>query len=92
MQMQMGAMMNSGMMGGMMGGMMLSGDESVPFDQRFLEAMIQHHQGAIQMAEMALEQAEHEEIRSLAEDIITAQSAEIEQMQAWLAEWYGVTN
>ena len=72
-----------------MGEMMISEDESVPFDQRFIEAMISHHQGAIAMAEMALEQAEHEEIRMLAEDIIAAQNAEIEQMQAWLEEWYG---
>jgi uncharacterized protein (DUF305 family) len=81
--------------GGMQMGMdemMISEDESVPFDQRFIEAMISHHQGAISMAEMALTQAEHGEIRTLAEDIIAAQTAEIEQMQGWLAEWYGATN
>jgi uncharacterized protein (DUF305 family) len=44
------------------------------------------------MAEMALEQAEREEIRTLADAIIAAQTAEIEQMQGWLAEWYGVTD
>jgi uncharacterized protein (DUF305 family) len=71
-----------------MGDMMVSDDESVPFDQRFIEAMISHHQGAIAMAEMALEEAEHEEIRVLAEEIIAAQKAEIEQMQNWLDEWY----
>jgi uncharacterized protein (DUF305 family) len=75
-----------------MGEMMVSEDESVPFDQRFIEAMISHHQGAISMAEMALTQAEHGEIRTLAEEVIAAQTAEIEQMQGWLAEWYGVTN
>jgi uncharacterized protein (DUF305 family) len=74
-----------------MGQMSISDDESVPFDQRFIEAMISHHQGAISMAEMALEMSEREEIRSLAEDIIAAQTAEIEQMQGWLADWYGIT-
>jgi uncharacterized protein (DUF305 family) len=54
--------------------------------------MISHHQGAIDMAEMALAQAEHEEIRTLSEEIVAAQTAEIEQMQAWLAEWYDTTN
>ncbi len=74
-----------------MGEMMIGTDANKPFDQRFIEAMISHHQGAIGMAEMALEQSEHEEIRTLAEAIIAAQNAEIEQMQGWLAEWYGVT-
>lgn len=74
-----------------MGEMMISDDASKPFDQRFIEAMISHHQGAIVMAEMALEQSEHEEIHTLAEAIIAAQTAEIEQMQGWLAEWYGIT-
>lgn len=75
-----------------MGDMMIGDDESVPFDQRFIEAMISHHQGAIDMATMALEQAEHEEIRTLSEDIIAAQTTEIEQMQSWLANWYDVSN
>lgn len=72
-----------------MGDMQLSQDEGVPFDQRFIEAMISHHQGAIDMAKMAVEQAEHDEIRTLAKAVITAQTAEIEQMQHWLTEWYG---
>jgi YVTN family beta-propeller protein len=78
----------SGMQVGM-GEMSISDDENVPFDQRFIEAMISHHEGAIAMAEIALEQAEHEEIRTLSKVIIAAQTAEIEQMRGWLAEWYG---
>ncbi|MBA2390001.1 MAG: DUF305 domain-containing protein [Geodermatophilaceae bacterium] len=73
-----------------MGQMTVSDDTSLPFDQRFLTAMISHHQGAIEMARAAQEQAEHAELRTLAEEIITAQEAEIAQMQAWLSEWYGV--
>jgi uncharacterized protein (DUF305 family) len=72
-----------------MGTMGINEDASVPFDQRFIGAMISHHQGAIDMAQMALEQAEHEEVRTLAEAIIAAQTAEIEQMLGWLADWYG---
>ncbi|WP_298819678.1 DUF305 domain-containing protein [Chloroflexus sp.] len=59
-----------------------AGDES--FDQRFLEAMIPHHEGAIAMARDALQHAEHLEIKQLAEAIISAQEAEIAQMRAWL--------
>ncbi len=72
-----------------MGEMTISEDESLPIEQRFITAMISHHEGAIEMADMALEQAEREEIRMLAEAIIAAQEAEIEQMQGWLEEWYG---
>lgn len=78
-------------MGMSMGEMTISGDESKPFDQRFLKAMISHHQGAIDMAKMAQQMAEHEEVKTLADAIIVAQQAEIEQMQSWLKEWYGVS-
>lgn len=73
-----------------MGDMEVSSDASKPYDQRFLEAMISHHQGAIDMATMAKAMAEHQEIKELADAIITAQQAEIEQMQEWLQTWYGV--
>jgi uncharacterized protein (DUF305 family) len=53
--------------------------------------MISHHQGALAMAEMALEMSERAEIRTLAEAIIVAQTVEIEMMQGWLAEWFGVS-
>lgn len=63
-----------------------------PFDQRFLEAMIPHHEGAIMMAKNALQEAEHPEIKMLAEAIVTAQEAEITQMKQWLMEWYGMAH
>jgi uncharacterized protein (DUF305 family) len=50
-------------------------------DKRFIDAMVPHHQGAIEMAEVALKKAEHQQIRDLAEDIITAQEAEIEELK-----------
>lgn len=73
-----------------MGDMEISTDASIPFDQRFLNAMISHHLGAVDMARMALEMAENEEIRALAAAIIADQEAEIAQMRAWLLEWYDV--
>jgi uncharacterized protein (DUF305 family) len=78
-------------MGMSMGEMAIREDVSQPFDQRFLEAMIAHHQGAIEMARMAQPMAEHEELKTLADAIITAQQAEIEQMQGWLQEWYSIS-
>lgn len=61
------------------------------FDQAFLEAMIPHHQSAVAMAQMALQRATHSELTAMAQGIVDAQTAEIAQMQAWLAAWYGAT-
>lgn len=60
-----------------------------PYDQRFIKAMIAHHNGAIGMARDALTKAEHPEIKQLAEEIIKAQEAEIKQMQEWNQQWFG---
>lgn len=75
-------------MGMAMGDMHVADDNSQPFDQRFLTAMISHHQGAIDMARMAQEMSDRPEIDDLAAAIITAQEGEIAQMQGWLAEWF----
>jgi uncharacterized protein (DUF305 family) len=50
-------------------------------DRAFAEAMIPHHEGAIEMAELARERGQHEEIKALAEDIIEAQAREIEILE-----------
>jgi len=42
-------------------------------DERFIDAMVPHYQGAIEMARVALENAEHTEILALAEEIVAAQ-------------------
>jgi uncharacterized protein (DUF305 family) len=59
------------------------------FDLAFIDAMIPHHQSAIMMAQVALERAEHPELKSLAQAIVDAQRREIEQMQAWREAWSG---
>lgn len=68
-----------------MAGQMMRGD----IDQHFIVMMIPHHQGAVDMAELALTRAQHPEIKQLAETIIRDQNREIEQMQNWYQAWYG---
>jgi uncharacterized protein (DUF305 family) len=53
------------------------------FDRLFLEGMIKHHQGAIQMADMIIDSA-NEEAALLGKNIVESQSAEIERMRQLL--------
>lgn len=57
------------------------------FDKAFISGMIEHHQGAIDMANQAKLNAKHDEIKTMADDIISAQSKEIEMMQKWQKDW-----
>ncbi len=89
-----GSMMSDSPSGGMhsaMGDMMagLEGKTGDEFDKTFLTEMIVHHEGAVDMAEAALENAKHAEIKTMANAIISAQTEEITQMKEWLKNWYG---
>jgi uncharacterized protein (DUF305 family) len=61
-------------------------------DERFIDAMVLHHQGATAMAEVALKNAEHEEIIELSRNIISTQRAEIEELKAIKKEEFGTSN
>lgn len=63
-------------------------DDGIDFDLAFIDAMIPHHEGAVLMAMIAQEKAEHEELQNLADGIIEAQEREITQMQEWRASWF----
>lgn len=79
------------MMQGMMNDMssQLVSKNGDAFDQAFITEMIIHHEGAVEMAELALKRAQHQEIKDLALDIIGAQNKEIDDMKKWYGEWYG---
>lgn len=57
--------------------------------RHFIEEMIPHHEGAVLMADLGLEKAEHKEIKQLAADIKKAQTKEIKEMRSWYKSWYG---
>ena len=58
-------------------------------DRHFIEQMIPHHQDAVDMAELALTKAEHDELKALAASIKESQSREINDMASWYKSWYG---
>lgn len=81
-------MMGQAMSGGMMG---YQRPATGPYDQRFLDAMIMHHQGGVMMTQYLIADSERPELQKLAEDIISAQQREIAQMQQWRRDWYGTS-
>ena len=54
----------------------------------YMVRMIPHHQEAVDSARVLRERTERSQMRGFAEEIITTQTREIEQMEAWLAQWY----
>jgi uncharacterized protein (DUF305 family) len=56
--------------------------DSTDVDTDFAQMMIPHHEGAIAMAKLTADRAQHDELRDLAEAIISAQEREIDVMRA----------
>ncbi len=62
-------------------------EQADDFDTAFVEQMIPHHQMAVMMASMLKGGTQRPDMKKLADDIITAQTKEIDQMRGWLKEW-----
>ncbi len=75
-----------GTMSGMMNG--LAGKTGDALDKAFLDEMIIHHEGAIEMAQTLLAGTKRTELKKLGTDIVGAQSGEIEMMKKWRTEWF----
>lgn len=76
------------------GGSSDSAGDGVPtgaaFDRAFIDAMVPHHESAIEMAKAAKEGGlSQPDLVKVADDILATQQAEIDQMKAWRAEWFG---
>ena len=52
----------------------------------FLELMIAHHQGAIEMAEAVLDRSTNSTVRTFATGVVKSQDSEIDLMESMLAE------
>jgi uncharacterized protein (DUF305 family) len=65
------------------------------FDKAFIAHMIEHHESAVNMAELSASSAsnaKHEEIKQLSREIINAQEKEIDQMKQWQSNWSYATD
>src|SRR3989304_5404766 len=58
-------------------------------DAHFIEQMIPHHEMGVMMAQMLSRSTSRSEMKQLAENIISAQTKEINQMRKWYRAWYG---
>ena len=66
-----------------------SSASSSDLDRQFIDMMVPHHQGAVEMAKVAQVRADHPEIKQMANAVIQSQNTEIGQMKGWRKAWYG---
>jgi len=57
------------------------------FDLAFIDMMIPHHEGAVEMAQALLEDGKNPQLQAMARAVIASQTAEIETMKKWRQEW-----
>lgn len=67
----------------------LSGKIGDELDKAFIDEMIIHHEGAVEMAGTLIAGTKRSELLKLGNDIISAQTGEIEMMKRWRTEWFG---
>ena len=82
-------MESSGSMGDDMANMeaKLYGLSGEAYDKEFLNQMILHHQQAVDMSKYADTNAKHQEVKDLAQAVISAQEKEIADMKSWQQKW-----
>jgi uncharacterized protein (DUF305 family) len=61
---------------------------SADYDLQFIDTMIAHHQGAVDMAKMIPQKAESSELKALGKEIVTSQEKEIAEMKSWREKWF----
>lgn len=79
--------MDMGSMDGMMSGKQMSdlgAAKGAAFDKQWVTLMIAHHRGAVTMSNSVLKTTSTPQVKSLAQEIVTAQRGEIKTMEAML--------
>jgi uncharacterized protein (DUF305 family) len=59
-----------------------------PFDKAYLQLMLEHHEGAIVMAQAEVASGQDKRLKTIAASIIKEQSAELVEMAGWQSSWY----
>lgn len=65
------------------------GDADNQFDLRFIEALMPHLEGGIDMAQQVLQNSDRPEMKQLAQAVIESQQQEIDRIEQWKQQWYG---
>ncbi|MEO5859221.1 MAG: DUF305 domain-containing protein [Pyrinomonadaceae bacterium] len=65
------------------------GAAEAPHALQFIDTMIAHHQGAIDMAQLVNTRTQRDEMKKLAHSIVEEQQREIADMQSWRKKWFG---
>lgn len=82
-------------MAGIMMGTPMAGDGhdmagmTMEFDQMYIDMMLPHHASIIALAQAAQDRLTNERLQAIAENIITSQSAENEELRGYREAWYG---
>ncbi len=66
----------------------LEGKTGDALDLAFLNAMIIHHEGAVEMATTLLKGTKRPELIKIGNEVITAQAQEIGMMKQWRKDWF----
>ncbi|HJT70792.1 MAG TPA: DUF305 domain-containing protein [Terriglobales bacterium] len=64
-------------------------DAPKDFDHKFLSKVPHHHQGAVEMANLCEQKAQHADLRAFCSKLATEQDREKSQMESWRSSWYG---
>ena len=65
------------------------GRKDAEYEERFIDMMIPHHEGANRSAKHALEHSNKPDLKEMAQRSIEEQEKEIAQLKKWRKEWYG---
>jgi uncharacterized protein (DUF305 family) len=67
------------------------GQADSTFDLRYINAMIEHHRGAMLLAEQLSKNTSRPEMKTLAQNILADEPKAIAELYAWKKEWYSDT-